>query len=491
MPLFKKVLIANRGEIALRILRCLQAQQIPTVMVFHASDRDSPAVCQADEAVEIVGSSASAAYLDIDQIVAICKRLGVDAVHPGYGFLSENAAFARKLAANDIRFIGPNPDVIELMGDKIKSRNFVEQQGFPVPPSISLDIDDPGFIDAASALGFPLVVKASAGGGGKGMSIVRDCQELERSLRISASEAEKYFGDKRVYVERYFDSARHIEVQVLGDGEDVIHLGERECSIQRRFQKVIEEAPSPALNHEQRKAICEAAVGIARAARYVSAGTVEFLYTPQGEFFFLEMNTRIQVEHPVTEMVYGIDLVAEQVRIAAGLPLGIRQSDVRMSGHAIECRICAENPDNDFMPETGKVLFLHTPTGSGIRLDSGLYLGQQITTSFDPMLAKLVVHASTRDAAILAMREALSSFVLLGVETNVDYLRRLLEHPNFVAGEFDTGFIGRHVTELAPTAPSAESLQAALVVAYLGDRTTRLYRDATPEPYKAIGHWRN
>jgi acetyl/propionyl-CoA carboxylase alpha subunit len=488
---FNKVLIANRGEIAWRVLRCLQSEGMRSVAIYCSSDRNSPVVRQADEAVEIFGSSPSAAHLDIEQIVGICQRLGVDAVHPGYGFLAENAGFARALETNRIHFIGPSPEVIELMGDKIAARNFVKSRGYPVPPSVNLDVDAPGFIDAASALGFPLVVKASAGGGGKGMSIARDRLELQSALRLAASEATKYFGDKRVYVERYFQSARHIEVQVLGDGVDVIHLGERECSIQRRFQKLIEEAPSPALTSQTRHAICETAVEIARAARYGSAGTVEFLYTPEGEFFFLEMNTRIQVEHPVTELVYGVDLVSEQLRIAVGQPLGLRQQDVRINGHAIECRVCAENAFEGYLPETGKVLFLKEPSGAGIRFDSGLYLGQDITTSFDPMLAKLVVHARTRVEAIAGLVRALKDLVLLGVTTNIEHLIKVLEHPAFLAGDFDTGFLSTRAADLTATESAVEQLQAALIAGLLTDRDTRSYMDATPEPYAAIGHWRN
>jgi propionyl-CoA carboxylase alpha chain/3-methylcrotonyl-CoA carboxylase alpha subunit/acetyl-CoA/propionyl-CoA carboxylase biotin carboxyl carrier protein len=487
----KKVLIANRGEIAWRVLRCLQSAGIGSVAIYTSGDRNSPVVRQADEAVEVFGSSPSAAHLDIEQILAICKRLGVDAVHPGYGFLAENAEFARALEAARIHFIGPTSEVIELMGDKIAARHFVKSRGYPVPPSVTLDIDAPGFMAAASTLGFPLVVKAAAGGGGKGMSIARDHLELQSALRLAASEAAKYFGDNRVYVERYFRSARHIEVQVLGDGADAIHLGERECSIQRRFQKLIEEAPSPALTSEKRHAICETAVEIARAARYGSAGTVEFLYTSEGEFFFLEMNTRIQVEHPVTELVYGIDLVAEQLRIAAGQPLGLRQQDVRMNGHAIECRICAEEAFQGFLPETGKVLFLKEPAGAGIRFDSGLYLGQDITTSFDPMLAKLLVHAPTRVEAIAGLIRALKEFVLLGVTTNIAHLIKIFEHPAFVAGDFDTGFVTTYAADLIPTESTVDQLQVALIAGLLTDRDTRSYMDATPEPYAAIGHWRN
>jgi propionyl-CoA carboxylase alpha chain/3-methylcrotonyl-CoA carboxylase alpha subunit/acetyl-CoA/propionyl-CoA carboxylase biotin carboxyl carrier protein len=488
---FNKILIANRGEIAWRVLRCLQSEGIRSVAIYCPSDRNSPVVRQADEAVEIFGPSPSAAHLDIGQIVEICRRLEVDAVHPGYGFLAENAAFARALETDGIRFIGPRSEVIELMGDKIAARNFVKSKGYPVPPSVSLEADAPGFMDAASKLGFPLVVKASAGGGGKGMSIARDPSELQSALRLAASEAAKYFGDKRVYVERYFRSARHIEVQVLGDGVDVIHFGERECSIQRRFQKLIEEAPSPALTSQKRQAICETAVEIARAARYGSAGTVEFLYTPEGEFFFLEMNTRIQVEHPVTESVYGVDLVAEQIRVATGQPLGLRQQDVRMRGHAVECRICAENAFKGFLPETGKVLFLKEPAGAGIRFDSGLYLGQDITTSFDPMLAKLIVHAPTRAEAVSGLIRALKDLVLLGVTTNIEHLIKVLEHPAFAAGNFDTGFIENHAVDLTAAAGAVEQLQAALIAGLLTDRDTRSYMDATPEPYGAIGHWRN
>ncbi|HDY81826.1 MAG TPA: biotin carboxylase, partial [Halieaceae bacterium] len=311
------------------------------------------------------------------------------------------------------------------------------------------------------------------------------------TLRVAASEAEKYFGDKRVYVERYFASARHIEVQVLGDGKQVIHLGERECSIQRRFQKIIEEAPSPALDQVERADICEAAAGIARAAGYSSAGTVEFLYTSEGEFFFLEMNTRIQVEHPVTEMITGIDLVQAQIRIAAGEPLALQQQDLQTNGHAIECRLCAEDAFNGFTPETGKVFYLKEPSGQGIRFDSGLFTDQVITTAFDPMLAKLIVHAPSRQQAIEAMGEALQQLVLLGVKTNSDYLQAVLRHPAFIEGDFDTGFTEKHVDELSPPTLEREGLQALLAAAYLSDRSTRLLLDATPQPYAAIGNWRN
>ncbi len=484
---FDKVLIANRGEIALRVLRCLRGQGIASVAIYHHSDSNSPVVRQADETVEVTGESPTAAYLDIAQIVDICQRLKVDAVHPCYGFLSENGAFARALADAGIAFIGPAVEAIELMGDKIRSRDFVESHGFPVPPSVSLDADDPGFMDAVAEMKLPLVVKASAGGGGKGMSIVHSLDELASTLRVAASEAQKYFGDKRVYVERYFERARHIEVQVLGDGSDVVHFYERECSVQRRFQKVIEESPAPALTPEKREEICAAAVGIARAAKYSNAGTVEFLYTPEGEFFFLEMNTRIQVEHPVTEMVTGFDLVSEQLRIAAGNDLSIDQSQITQTGHAIECRICAEDPDNDFMPETGKILYLREPTGESVRFDSGLYQNQAITTAFDPMLAKLIVHGADREQAIAKTDAALQRLVVLGVTTNSNYLRRVLKHPEFIAGKVDTSFIAEHAEALVGQPTTPEHRQAVLAAALLADREIVGMMEKTPQPYAAIG----
>lgn len=488
---FSKVLIANRGEIALRVLRTLKHLEIASVALFHDSDRHSPLVQQADEAIEIFGDTPSAAHLDMKQILKICQEHNVDAVHPCYGFLSENADFARLLEQHGMTFIGPSPDVIELMGDKITSRDFVASHGFPVPPSISLEADHPDFPPAVEKMGFPVVVKASAGGGGKGMNIVHSRDELDSALRIAASEAEKYFGDNRVYVEKYFASARHIEVQVLGDGNNVVHLGERECSIQRRFQKIIEEAPSPALTPEKRLAICKTATGIAKAASYASAGTVEFLYTPGGEFFFLEMNTRIQVEHPVTEMVFDVDLIAEQIDIAAGKPLRLRQETLKPSGHAIECRICAEDAFNDFMPATGKVLFLLEPCGEGVRFDSGLYSGQQVSTAFDPMLAKLVVHAPSRNLAIARMVAALKELVLLGVKNNNTYLQCILGHPDFLHADFDTSFIKQHSGALKEQPPSRQKLYAVLSTALLAEKSSRFLQEATSELHAAIGNWRN
>lgn len=496
---FNKVLIANRGEIALRIHRALRTLSIPSVAIFHDVDRGSLVVQASDEAVEVTGDSPTEAYLDAPQIIAICQRCGVDAVHPGYGFLSENAAFARALESAGITFIGPSADAIELMGDKIISRNFVEKHGFPVPPSLKVDLEKSSQAEiqqAVADVGYPVVVKAAAGGGGKGMNIVHKPEALAESLRVAASEARKYFGDSRVYVERYFTRSRHIEVQVVGDGDNVIHLGVRECSLQRRFQKIIEESPSPALSEDKTREICEVAVGIATAANYTNAGTVEFLYTPEGEFFFLEMNTRIQVEHPVTELVFDVDLVAEQIRIASGSLMGEAtknrpEHSVLGTGHAIECRICAEDPDSDFMPEVGKVLFLREPSGPGIRFDSGIYQRQHIGSAFDSMLAKLVVYADTREAATAKAIEALQSLVILGVKTNCGYLQDLLRHPAFANGDFDTGFTQRYADERALQNPAEDEANALLATAWLADHTNQLLFDATPAIYSAIGHWRN
>lgn len=484
---FKKVLIANRGEIASRVLTCLEKLEIESVAIFHVLDARSPVVANATESAEVYGDSPTAAYLDIEQIVAICQSHNVDAVHPGYGFLSENPGFVAALTKAGITFIGPGRDVMKLMGDKIASREFVEGLGLPVPPSVTLAVDDPAFTKQVDKLGYPVVVKASAGGGGKGMSIVHSKDELEATLRVAASEAEAYFGDSRVYVERYFEQTRHIEVQVLGDGKNCVHLGERECSVQRRFQKLIEEAPSPALTPEKRRSICETAVAIASAAKYESAGTVEFLYTDEGDFYFLEMNTRIQVEHPVTEMTYGVDLIEQQINIAGGAELTLSQNDLIPTGHAIECRICAEDAFNGYLPEIGKLLFIHVP--EGVRFDSGLYQNQVIGAAFDPMLAKLIVHGESREAAIDNMLEALGNLVLLGIKTNQEFLATVIDTPAFRQGATHTGMLEE--LKLPAPAVSKEDRTHLLMTSYLADRHTTQRINVTPHPYLNIGDWRN
>lgn len=488
----RTVLIANRGEIAVRIARTLRVMGIESVALFHATEAASLAVRTADRAVEVTGDTPVAAYLDARQIVRLALEAGADAVHPGYGFLAENAAFADAVGDAGLLFIGPGPEVIRLMGDKIASRDFVRKHGFPVAPSVTEDAAGVNFVDEAADLGFPLLVKASAGGGGKGMQIVREPGELAERIATAKREAARYFGDGRVYCERYIERPRHIEVQVLADGAgNCIHLGERDCSIQRRFQKIVEEAPAPGLSPDLREEICGAAVGIAQAAGYSNAGTVEFILAPDGDFYFLEMNTRLQVEHPVTEMVTGIDLVAEQVAIAGGARLSVRQEDVSPMGHAIECRLYAENPDDGFAPVTGRVLAFMPPEGPGVRFDGGVVEGQAVTAAFDPMLAKLVVHGATRDQAIRRMRAALAQTVLLGLTTNIDFLGRLVAHPAFGAGKVDTGALGRWADTLAAPALEGDALAVVLAAAALNHRTFRDRARPPPQPYAGMGAWRN
>jgi acetyl-CoA/propionyl-CoA carboxylase, biotin carboxylase, biotin carboxyl carrier protein len=486
---FRSVLIANRGEIALRILRTVKEIGLEAVVVYHAADAESPAVRAADRAIGITGRTPVAAYLDGAQIIEAARQSGAGAIHPGYGFLSENAGFARAVAAAGISFVGPTPEAIDLMGDKVRARAFVAKHGFPVAPSAIEDDDPATFVQRAEKVGFPLLIKPSAGGGGKGMRIVREASTLAEQVIGARREGERYFGDGRLYVERYVENPRHIEVQVLGDAHgNVVHLFERECSVQRRFQKIIEETPSPALTAEERQRICAAAAGIARAAQYRNAGTIEFIYG-KGEFYFLEMNTRLQVEHPVTEMVTGIDLVREQLRVAAGEPLGFAQSDVRVDGHAIEFRIYAESPARGFVPTTGPILRLRLP--EGVRVDSGITQGVAVTAAFDPMLAKIIVHGADRNDARAKARDALGQFVLLGCETNTDFLRRLVDHPAFADGEIHTGFLDAH-PEIAAEPEITEGLRDKLLAAAaLSIRPVRDAADAVPPLYAAMGAWRN
>ncbi|HSV71991.1 MAG TPA: biotin carboxylase N-terminal domain-containing protein [Methylibium sp.] len=488
---FRSVLIANRGEIALRLVRTVQRLGLQAVVVHHALDAGSLAVRAADAAVEITGDTPVAAYLDAAQILAAATRSGAGAVHPGYGFLSENAAFARCCRTAGLVFVGPSAELIELMGNKVSARAFVARGGFPVAPSAVEDDDPASFTERARAVGFPLLVKPAAGGGGKGMRIVRDPADLGPEIERARSEGQRYFGDGRLYVERYVENPRHIEVQVLGDHHgSVVHLYERECSVQRRFQKVVEETPSPALTPELRRDLCATAAGIARSAGYTNAGTVEFIYR-DGTFYFLEMNTRLQVEHPVTEQLLGIDLVEQQLRVAAGEPLAFRQDDLTPRGHAIELRLYAEDPAVGYLPTTGAVLALREPTGPGVRVDSGVAPGQQIGAAFDPMLAKLIVSAATRDEAIARARQALRDYVLLGCKTNIGFLGRLLAHPSFIAGAIDTGFLDAHPEVAAEPPLAPDTLHKLLAVAALSTRPLRDAADAVPALHAAIGAWRN
>jgi acetyl-CoA/propionyl-CoA carboxylase biotin carboxyl carrier protein len=445
--MFERVLVANRGEIAVRVIRTLKRLGIRAIAVYSDADADAPHVALADEAVRIGPAAASESYLDPARIVRAALDTGAQAIHPGYGFLSENAAFGRACAEAGIVFVGPGELALEVMGDKIRAKRHVEASGVPVVPGVSEpDATDDELLDAAPLIGFPLLVKPSAGGGGKGMQVVRDQRELEHALPAARRVARAAFGDDTLLLERFIERPRHIEVQVLADAHgNVIHLGERECSLQRRHQKVVEEAPSPLLDAATRDRIGRAACDAARSVDYLGAGTVEFLVSDAApdEFFFIEMNTRLQVEHPVTELVTGIDLVEQQLRIAAGEPLAIAQHDVRMTGHAIEARLYAESPERGFLPSTGEVLAWRPAVGEGVRVDGGVGEGQRITADYDPMIAKVIAHGRDRAEAIDRLDAALAETVVLGVEANTAFLRELLAHPDVRAGHLDTGLIDR------------------------------------------------
>jgi acetyl/propionyl-CoA carboxylase alpha subunit len=489
--MLRRVLIANRGEIACRVLRTLRELGIGSVAVYTFEERAAPHVALADQAVLLQGEPPTAPYLDATQLIEVARRCGADAIHPGYGFLSENADFAQRVSEAGLVFIGPDAAVMRLMGDKLRAREFARSQGVPVAPSAHGDTDAVAFAQAAAEIGFPLLIKAAAGGGGRGMRIVREPTEFAASARLAAAEAQRYFGDGRVYAERYLERPRHIEVQVLGDGSGrVLQLFERECSLQRRYQKIVEESPAPNLPPATRDALCAAATRLAGAARYRNAGTVEFVLAPDGAFYFLEMNTRLQVEHPVTESILGIDLVALQLEIASGASLPLEQDALAPRGHSIECRICAEEPEHDFRPATGRIGVLRPPAGPGVRFDGGVAEGQPVTPSFDSLLAKLIVHADTRAAAVARLQHALRELVLLGVPNNVDYLARLAAHPRFCAGELHTGLLTDAAHELLPaTEPTAAA--AAVLAALTADDDFRRSAFAVPEPYATIGAWRN
>jgi acetyl-CoA carboxylase, biotin carboxylase subunit len=443
---FRRVLVANRGEIAVRVMRACRELGIESVAVYSEPDRSALHVRQADRAYPIGPAPAAESYLRIDKLIDAAKQAGADAVHPGYGFLSERAAFAEACADAGLVFIGPSPHAIGAMGDKVEARRLMRAAGVPVVPGSddALAADDEVERIAAS-IGFPVMLKAAGGGGGKGMRLVGAPTELRSALRAARSEARSAFGDDRVYVEKAIVRPRHVEVQVLGDADGhVVHLYERECSIQRRHQKVIEESPSTAIDQATREEMGRVAVQAAKAVDYVSAGTIEFLVDPDRRFYFLEMNTRIQVEHPITEAVTGIDLVKAQIEIAAGRPLGFRQKDVVQRGWAIECRIYAEDPENNFLPAPGRIDVLRAPSGIGIRDDSGVYEGFEVTTHYDPILSKLVAWGATRDEAIHRMLRALREYVIVGPTSNIAFHRWALEQPAFRAGDIDTGFIGRH-----------------------------------------------
>jgi acetyl-CoA carboxylase biotin carboxylase subunit len=464
---FGKVLIANRGEIAVRVIRACRELGIGTVAVFSEADRESLHVLMADEAVCIGPPAPAESYLAIDRIVAAARARGAEAVHPGYGFLAENAAFAEACATAQLVFIGPPPAAIRAMGDKVAARRTAKRLGVPVVPGTESPVtDDAEAARVAAEVGYPLMIKAAMGGGGKGMRLVRAAGELAGALRAARSEAGGAFGDTSVYIERYVQEPRHVEIQVLADTHgSVVHLGERECSIQRRHQKLVEESPSPGLTAEMRARMGEAACRLAAAVGYVNAGTVEFLVDRRREFYFLEMNTRLQVEHPVTELVTGRDLVKEQLRIAAGEKLGYGQDEVTWRGWAIECRINAEDPTEGFVPSPGRIEDLRVPAGPGVRDDSGVYAGATVSRFYDTLMAKVIVWGPDRDAALARMRRALAEYRITGVRSTIPVLERIMADPEFTAGRLHTGFMERLLAEDAGA--SASSRRLALIAAAL------------------------
>jgi len=444
LELFKKILIANRGEIALRIIRTCKELGIKTVAVYSEADRYSLHVRFADEAVCIGPGPSKESYLNIPRIIAAAEITNAEAIHPGYGFLSENAMFAEICESSGIKFIGPTPDAIEAMGDKALAKETMRKAGVPVIPGSDGVVETlEEAREIANEIGFPVMLKAAAGGGGKGMRMVMSDAELENAWQTARAEAEAAFGNPALYIEKFIEKPRHVEIQILADEHgNVIHLGERDCSIQRRHQKLIEESPSPIVTPELREAMGQAAVKGAKSVKYRSAGTIEFLVDKNGNFYFMEMNTRIQVEHPVTEMVYGIDIVREQIRIAAGEKLGIKQKQLKPNGHAIECRINAEDPFKGFRPSPGKITALHFPGGYGVRVDSHIYQDYVVPPYYDSLIAKLIVHARTRDEAIARMLRALEEFVIEGIHTTIPFHIKLLNSPEFRSGvDYDTKFV--------------------------------------------------
>jgi acetyl-CoA carboxylase, biotin carboxylase subunit len=489
----KRVLVANRGEIAIRLMRACEEAGLETVAVYSEADTAAPHVTRAGAAVCIGPAASAESYLRIDRILAAARESGADAIHPGYGFLAESAAFARAVEAADLTFIGPGSAAIAAMGDKTLARQTVVAAGVPVVPAIENPAaGEAALAEQARSLRYPILIKAAAGGGGKGMRIVRQESELAPAYAAAAREALAAFGDDRLFLERYVERPRHIEIQILADAHgNIVHLGERECSIQRRHQKVVEETPSPAVGEELRRRMADAAVAAARAVGYRSAGTVEFLLDESGDFFFLEMNTRLQVEHPISEWITGIDLVRAQLRIAAGEKLWLTQDDVVRRGHAIECRVCAEDPLHHFLPSPGRIALLREPQGPGVRVDSGIRQGYDVPLFYDPLLSKVSVWAESRDAARERMAQALRDYVVLGCTTNLSFLLDVVTHPAFARGDTHTHFIEDH---LGGWKPRAQHLDVAAIAAALdagrGRRPGAAEKTAAETPWSTLGPWR-
>jgi acetyl-CoA carboxylase biotin carboxylase subunit len=506
--MLKKVLIANRGEIAIRIIRACHELGLDTVAVYSDVDRAALHVRRAGEAYPIGGAPAAESYLRGDKLIEVARRSGADAIHPGYGFLSERAEFAAAVAEAGLVFIGPPPAAIRAMGDKVRSRQAMIAAGVPVVPGTERGLSNDEALRIASEVGFPLLIKASAGGGGKGMRRVDDLEAMPVALDAARREAQKAFGDDTIYLERLVEGARHVEIQVLADAHgNVIHLGERECSMQRRHQKVVEECPSPALTPEIRARMGAAAVAAARAVGYESVGTVEFLLDREGSFYFLEMNTRLQVEHPVTELVTGVDLVKQMLRVAGGRRLRLAQADIEWNGHAIECRINAEDPYNGFLPSTGQITSVVEPTGPGVRVDSAIYDGAEVGLHYDPLLAKLIVWGRHRADAILRMRRALEEYRIVGVKTTIPLHQKIMNTTQFIGGTYDTAYLeeslrmepgrtphrGKGGRVVDPENDGRDLDRAAAVVATLlahqsrGDVINRLAPAGGPSEWKLYG----
>lgn len=459
----KKILIANRGEIALRVMRTAKEMGISTVAVYSEVDRVSPHVLYADEAVLLGPAASSESYLLGDKIISLCKELRVDGIHPGYGFLSENATFAQKVKEAGITFIGPSPRSMELMGDKLSAKAVVKKYNIPMVPGTDEAIED---VEAAKkiaqVIGFPVLIKASAGGGGKGMRIVERAEDFDEQMNLAVSEAVSAFGNGAVFIEKYVASPRHIEIQVLADKfGNVVHLFERECSIQRRHQKVIEEAPSSVLTPELRAKMGQCAVDVAKSCDYIGAGTVEFLLDENHEFYFLEMNTRLQVEHPVTEMITGIDLVKQQILVARGEKLSFSQEDLSISGHAIEVRVYAEDSKNNFLPDIGTLLTYRRPGGIGVRVDDGFEEGMEVPIYYDPMISKLITFGKDRDEAIFRMSRAVKDYEISGIQTTLEFGAFVMNHESFISGDFDTHFVAKHFNPSLLKVPSQDELEVA------------------------------
>ncbi|MCP4138098.1 MAG: acetyl-CoA carboxylase biotin carboxylase subunit [bacterium] len=494
--MFKKILIANRGEIALRVIFTCKEMGITTVAVYSDVDRDALHVLEADQSVCLGDAEPQASYLNIDKIIAAAKETGAEAIHPGYGFLAENAGFSERCEAEGITFIGPPAQVIRDLGDKITARDIMIKGDVPVVPGLTHDNPNPEIMAAeAEKIGYPVLIKAAAGGGGKGIRIVNSSDEMADAAVSASSEAQAAFGNGAIFLEKYLSQSRHVEFQILADTHgNVIHLLERECSIQRRHQKIIEETPSPAMTPELREQMGAAAVAAAKASGYVNAGTVEFLLDRENNFYFLEVNTRLQVEHPITEMITGVDLVRQQLEVAAGSPLSLQQEDIVGRGHAIECRIYAEDPANDFFPSPGKIEFMKEPSGPGIRNDCGIYSGFTVPVEYDPILSKLVTYSENREKNIDRMIRALEDYVILGVKSPIPFLIDILSSEPFKSGETYTNFIPEYFSEWKPSLTDHDIACIAYIVDELSAKkksgSIAAVESETNSPWKTLGNWK-